>query len=694
MLPAVDFHAERVVWSVFGLALFLCSHSMAQGNATDEILVYSVTEESPNGTVVGNLALGADLYRAVDLTQTTFTILSNGNIPDAANIFTIESSTGVLKTKTVIDRDVICAQQSVCQSLFSVTVRSNTYFRVIKVLVNINDINDCAPTFTPSRLNLTVSESAAVGELIPLPVAIDLDSPPNGVESYVLQPDQDLFRLQVRNISGLLDVRLNLTSMLDREQQSSYTLALVAYDGGLPPRSGSLVLEITVADVNDNSPVFDNSSYEVHVPENTSVGSMIAAVHASDRDAGPNGRIKYKFSQRSQTLYGMKFFLEPDSGNVILLQTLNAAEESSYSLAVLAVDQGVVPLSGSAALLIVVEQVNDRPPVINVDALSDDGLATIPEISPVGTFVAHVSVVAQGGQTVSCTLNDTDNFQLVPLSVRNEFKVVTIRAFNAAQRNSYVVVISCTEDGKLHLSSADTLAVFIAAGPGLDPPVFESPTYNATVLVSAPPGIVVVTVRALAPSTATRDVTIAYEINATDANKGFYVDPQSGVVATLVSFGKELAGTDLVFTVIAFYRETNNTAGQSSRATVRVRLLDNGAKPPRFQQNYYSFSVLETADVGTAIGSVMATVPSPDNVSYYAVPLPGTPIVDLAVDENSGVIYSVRALVRDLNPSYGFQVVARNRRSVELYDSARVDVYVQENRPNITYPGPGYNNTV
>lgn len=691
MLPTEGCYAERVVWFVFGLA-FLCSHSMAQVNGTGDILIYKVTEEVPPGTFVGNLALDAGLYRAVDLTQTTFTIVSN--IPNITNTFVFESS-GILKTKTVINRDVICPQQSVCQMLFSVIVQSKDYFRVFKVLVNIEDINDCSPTFSPSQLNLTVSESSAVGELIPLPTATDLDSPANGVESYALQPDQDPFRLQIHNISGLLDIRLNLTSMLDREQQSSYTLTLVAYDGGLPPRSGSLVLEITVADVNDNNPVFDNSTYEVHVPENTSVGSMIVAVHASDRDAGQNGRIKYKFSQRSQNLYGRTFFLEPDSGNVILLQTLNAAERSSYNLAILAVDQGSVPLSGSAALLIVVQQVMDRPPVINVDVLSDDGLANIPETSPTGTFVAHVSVDAQGGQTtVSCTLNDTDNFQLVPLTVKNEFKVVTVRMFNAAATNNYVVVISCTEEGEPYLSSAKTLAVFITAGPVLSPPVFENSNYSATVIVSSPPNTVVTTVRALIPSTVTRNVTIAYAIDTTDTNKGFYVDPQTGVITTLVSFGRDLAGTEVEFYVIASYKETNNTAGQSSRARVRVRILDNGAKPPRFQQNYYSFSVLETADVGTAIGSVMATIPTADNISYHAVSLQGTSIVDLAVDESSGVISTARALMRDLNPRYEFQVVARNTRFVGLNDTARVDVYVQENRPNITYPGPGYNNTV
>lgn len=42
-----------------------------------------------------------------------------------------------------------------------------------------------------------------------------------------------------------------------------YELVVVASDGGDPPKSGSTIVNITVVDVNDNAPVFDNETYEV-----------------------------------------------------------------------------------------------------------------------------------------------------------------------------------------------------------------------------------------------------------------------------------------------------------------------------------------------------------------------------------------------------------------------------------------------
>lgn len=40
----------------------------------------------------------------------------------------------------------------------------------------------------------------------------------------------------------------------------------MALDGGNPPKSGSILVDILVADVNDNAPVFDNDTYEVRSP--------------------------------------------------------------------------------------------------------------------------------------------------------------------------------------------------------------------------------------------------------------------------------------------------------------------------------------------------------------------------------------------------------------------------------------------
>ena len=54
-----------------------------------------------------------------------------------------------------------------------------------------------------------------------------------------------------------------LRDRLDRELEDKYLVTVLAVDGGDPPKTGSVVVNITILDANDNNPQFDNSSYEV-----------------------------------------------------------------------------------------------------------------------------------------------------------------------------------------------------------------------------------------------------------------------------------------------------------------------------------------------------------------------------------------------------------------------------------------------
>jgi len=79
-------------------------------------------------------------------------------------------------------------------------------------------------------------------------------------------------------VDGSHDIRLRLSSYLDRETQDYYTMVVVATDGGNPPRSASIHLDVYVRDANDNTPQFDSSVYEAQIYENLPVGTSILLV--------------------------------------------------------------------------------------------------------------------------------------------------------------------------------------------------------------------------------------------------------------------------------------------------------------------------------------------------------------------------------------------------------------------------------
>ena len=52
---------------------------------------------------------------------------------------------------------------------------------------------------------------------------------------------------------------------------------------------------MNVVDINDNTPVFSESTYETAVIENATVGETVLIAMATDRDTGSNGEVTYQF---------------------------------------------------------------------------------------------------------------------------------------------------------------------------------------------------------------------------------------------------------------------------------------------------------------------------------------------------------------------------------------------------------------
>ncbi|KAL6473194.1 hypothetical protein MHYP_G00193820, partial [Metynnis hypsauchen] len=77
---------------------------------------------------------------------------------------------------------------------------------------------------------------------------------------------------------------LSILKAVDREEQDSYNLTIVAEDHGTPQHSTTQVLSVQVIDVNDEAPWFEKSEYEVNVRENQPAGTAVLTVSATDRD--------------------------------------------------------------------------------------------------------------------------------------------------------------------------------------------------------------------------------------------------------------------------------------------------------------------------------------------------------------------------------------------------------------------------
>uniref|UniRef100_A0A8B9TC69 Cadherin domain-containing protein n=1 Tax=Anas platyrhynchos TaxID=8839 RepID=A0A8B9TC69_ANAPL len=229
-----------------------------------------------------------------------------------------------------------------------------------RVEVEVLDINDHAPTFPWQEYVLEVAESAVLGARFPLESAQDPDVGTNSVHTYQLSPN-GFFSLEVQTRSDASKfAELVLERALDREQQRTHRVLLTALDGGIPRRSGTAHILITVLDANDNVPAFDQPSYRVSLPEDAPAGTLVIQLNATDLDEGPNGEIEYSFSGHAPPRVRELFRVEPRSGQVLLKGPLDYERASLHELYVQAKDRGPSAVAVHCRVLVHLLDVNDN----------------------------------------------------------------------------------------------------------------------------------------------------------------------------------------------------------------------------------------------------------------------------------------------------------------------------------------------
>ncbi len=141
----------------------------------------------------------------------------------------------------------------------------------LQILVIIEDRNDNAPEFVAHSVRLSVPENAAVGVALFATYAKDADSGRMGTVRYFLSSGRGSSTSSASQ-TGFFAVdpvagSLSLTSSLDYETAQRHTLVITASDDGDPPLKTNTTVFLEVQDVNDNSPVFEQTEYSIIVSE-------------------------------------------------------------------------------------------------------------------------------------------------------------------------------------------------------------------------------------------------------------------------------------------------------------------------------------------------------------------------------------------------------------------------------------------
>ncbi|XP_023251931.1 protocadherin gamma-A11-like [Seriola lalandi dorsalis] len=560
---------------------------------------YSIPEEMKKGSLIGNVAqdLGLDLKR---LRSGRARIVTGEN-----NQYTeLKTDKGTLVVNERIDREELCGDMTPCSFSFEIILENP--IELHRLTVEILDVNDHAPTFKNDVINLEISESATIGSHFDLESAYDPDAGIHSLQNYVLSPNDNFVLKQQSNADGIRFAVMILQKPLDRELKPHLSLKMIAVDGGTPQRSGTVNIEITVLDINDNRPVFNQSLYTATVTENAAIGTYITTVNASDADSGSNGLVTYTFSN-VKGKSGEIFEIDSFTGKITVAENIDFEKDRKYEIRVIAKDQG--GLSDATTIVIEVTDINDNAPVINIMSFT----SLISEDVPPGTTIAVFNVKdadsERNGQ-VTCSVDSNLPFK-IQSSLTNYYNLLSQVPFDRESKPEYNITITATDSGSPPLSTKAALHLKIS-DVNDNSPVFTEPSYSAHIVENNVPGLSIFSVSAR-DSDWNQNARLSYfledtQVSGNPVSSYVSISSETGVIHAVRSFDYEQI-KQLVFTVKA---QDGGSPPLSSNVTVKILIQDQNDNPPQVLYpvqtggSLVAEMVPRSADVGYLVTKVVA----------------------------------------------------------------------------------------
>ncbi|XP_068817412.1 protocadherin-15 isoform X5 [Capricornis sumatraensis] len=585
---------------------------------------------------------------------------------DPQRVFNLSETTGILTLGKALDRE------STDRYILIITASDGRPDGTSTATVNVvvTDVNDNAPAFDPYLpRNLSVVEEEAnafVGQVR----VTDPDAGINGQVHYSLGNFNNLFRI-TSNGSIYTAVKLN------REVRDYYELVVVATDGAVHPRHSTLTLAIKVLDIDDNSPVFTNSTYTVVVEENLPAGTTFLQIEAKDVDLGAN--VSYRIRSPEVKHF---FALHPFTGELSLLRSLDYEsfpdQEASITFLVEAFDiYGTMP-PGIATVTVIVKDMNDYPPVFSKRIYKGMVAPDAVKGTPITTVYAEDA--DPPGLPASRVRYRVDDVQFpYPASIfdveEDSGRIITRVNLNEEPTTIFKLVIVAFDDGEPVMSSSATVKILVLH-PG-EIPRFTQEEYR-------PPPVSELATRGTmvgAISAAAINQSIVYSIVAGNEEDKFGINNITGVIYVNAPLDYETR-TSYVLRVQADSLEVVlanlRVPSKSNTAKVYIEIQDENDHPPVFQKKFYIGGVSEDARMFASVLRVKATDKDTGNYSAMAYRLIIPPIKEgkegFVVETYTGLIKTAM-LFHNMRRSYfKFQVIATDNYGKGL--SGKADVLV------------------
>ena len=275
------------------------------------------------------------------------------------------------------------------------------------------------------------------------------------------------------------------------------------------------IVHVTVIDVNDHDPYFNNTPYDTSVPDTATAGVDVLTITAGDKDI-TNSNVTYM-------LYGGQgdFIIGRKTGVITVSEhaDFNYGKKSEYNMTVLVQDSGSPPRTSSAVVTVHLTETNAGPPIF--------------------TGAPYTFIFPENNKSVSgkVTANDTDGvvYSITSRDDDNKFSldkatgIITLAngILDYENRSDYSLVIEATDKAAFNKSS--TARVTIKVKDINEAPEIEINPKNVFKEINSTQGAEVMQIDGNDPDKNPQFNNLTYSLKE-DGTSYFTIDPMSGKI--------------------------------------------------------------------------------------------------------------------------------------------------------------------
>ncbi|KAJ8680655.1 hypothetical protein QAD02_016442 [Eretmocerus hayati] len=631
------------------------------------------------------------------------------------NVFKIHPDTGELTISST------ARSSDTERGIYELTVRATDYgkppkYSEARVYIRVGVPGNQKPIFRgnyksnqpgPNAYKARILENAAPGTEVLRVVANDPDGRDNLLQYQIRSGAKDNF--VINSGSGVItvspDARLDLESGGDK-----YEIIVYAIDSGTPIReTATTTVTVAIMDVNNKPPVFENSTYLVHVSERAAIGDSVVKVTAVDPDA--DSAVDYSLVEPIRAMdktgvalktfvYDFKtaFSINRTTGVISVNKALDYQKVAVVTLTVEARDLNAAvdkdkQVTRTEVTVYIQAYSDDNPTFTNTGWTPNNPIIriTVPEEQPVGTTL--LMLIAKEPQTGYAVqryelVRSDDDGGYVTLGLQSGNVVLNKRLdYEFLEGKSIQFKVrALTRDYEITRRMSEATVIVTVQDINDNSPVFTQKDYKISILESDKPPKVILTVKATDMDSANSEAEIKrgygvvrYSLTGENANL-FEIDPIAGSIKISASTVLDRERQSVLrFYVIASDIPHGGADQRTTRALITVDVLDVNDNAPIFPQESYTAVIPENASTNVSVVNITASDPDEGagGMIHFEIIDEGEANGLFYINHTSGEILSKRELTgKGRTEPYFMRVRAQDSGDPPLFSDVKLTLYV------------------